>query len=174
MALCTRRVMIVEEFSNKYKVRLLTCDDINEIYELERKNILYYEFCPPFVTRQSILEDMEALPPGKSKDDKYYIGFFQEGRLVAVMDFIDGFPEKKIAFIGFFMVDVSFQKKRIGTEIIDDLCSYLRNLGYSSLRLAWVKGNPQSEGFWLKNSFRIIKETKSNFAETAILAERIL
>ncbi len=55
MALCTRRVMIVEEFSNKYKVRLLTCNDINEIYELERKNTLYYEFCPPFVTRQSIL-----------------------------------------------------------------------------------------------------------------------
>ena len=32
---------------------------------------------------------MRILPPGKSIEDKYYIGFYQEGKLIAVMDLID-------------------------------------------------------------------------------------
>ncbi len=42
------------------------------------------------------------------------------------------------------------------------------------VRLAWVKGNPQSECFWLKNKFTIIKETTSTVCNSVILAERKL
>lgn len=106
--------------------------------------------------------------------DKYYIGFYQKEKLIAVMDFIDGYPEKWIAYIGFFMTDLSIQNQGIGTEIMDNLCSYLTSLGYHSIQLDWVKGNSQSEYFWLKNKFLPIKETKSNVADQVILAERVL
>lgn len=75
------------------------------------------------------------MPPGKSIEDKYYIGFYQEGKLIAVMDLIDGYPEKRIVYIGFFMTDTSVQNQ--GTEIIDYLCRHLCTLGYESVRLAW-------------------------------------
>lgn len=71
----------IELFSDQYKVRKLTRQDIDEIYQLMSKNSLYYEYCPPFVTRESIREDM---------GDKYYVGFYQDKKLAAVMDLIDG------------------------------------------------------------------------------------
>ena len=136
--------MQVELLSDKYKVHILTNKNVDEIYDLLSKNILYYEYCPPFVTRQTIQEDMRILPPGKVIEDKYYIGFCQDGKLIAVMDLNDGYPEKLIVYIGFFMTDIS------------------------------VQGNPQSEHFWLKNGFTPLMETTSNVAEEVILAERIL
>lgn len=166
--------MQINFISNKYQLRRLTRENVDEIYELESQNALYFEHCPPFITKQGILEELEALPPGKSIQDKYYIGFYRENKLIAVMDFIDGYPEKEIAYIGLFMTDLSIQGKGIGTEIIDELCAYLAKSGYASVRLAWVKGNPQAEHFWLKNHFSPIKESKSNVADVVILAERVL
>lgn len=166
--------MQIELFSDKYKVHTLTGKNIDEIYHLLSQNVLYYEYCPPFVTRQAIVEDMRIVPHGKTIEDKYYIGFYQDGKLVAIMDLIDGYPEKHIVYIGFFMTDISVQNHGTGTEIIAYLCEHLCTLGYESIRLAWVKGNPQSEHFWLKNGFTPLMETTSNVADEVILAERKL
>lgn len=122
--------MQVELFSRKYKVHALSDKNIDEIYDLLSKNVLYYEYCPPFVTRQAIREDMRILPQGKAIEDKYYIGFYQDERLIAVMDLIDGYPEKQIVYIGFFMTDKLVQGRGIGTEIIEYLCRYLSRLGF--------------------------------------------
>ena len=72
------------------------------------------------------------------------------------------------------MTDVSMQNRGLGTEIINDLCKYLVGIEYHSVRLAWVKGNPQAEHFWTKNRFKPIAETRSNAADKVIAAERIL
>lgn len=64
----------VSRFSNRYLVRCMASDDIGEIYKLCRNNALYYRYCPPFVTEQSIADDMKALPPNKEDFDKYYVG----------------------------------------------------------------------------------------------------
>ncbi|MDD3796524.1 MAG: GNAT family N-acetyltransferase [Lachnospiraceae bacterium] len=166
--------MNIEAFSDRYKVRLLTEADAGAVFELCKNNTIYYKYCPPFVTVQSVLADMKALPPRKTAEDKYYIGFYEEKKLTAVMDFIDDYPEPKIAFIGFFMTDVSVQNKGLGTEIISCLCDYLTALSYSAVRLCWVKGNPQAEHFWMKNYFVPVSETKSSAADRVIMAERRL
>lgn len=104
--------MNITGFSKHYKVRLLNEKDIDVIYSLCSKNKLYYKYCPPFVTKESIKQDMQALPPHKELKDKYYIGYFDDDdKLVAVMDFIKEYPNNKTAFIGFFMIDISKQKK---------------------------------------------------------------
>lgn len=62
--------------------------DIEKIYAMASQNTLYYQYHPPFVTWQSILNDMSALPPGKTMADKFYIGFFDGAVLAAVVDMI--------------------------------------------------------------------------------------
>lgn len=62
-----------------YQVRRLGRDDVDAIYELCRENRIFYRYHEPFVTKESILDDMEALPPGKSREDKYYVGFLRAG-----------------------------------------------------------------------------------------------
>ena len=81
--------------SKKYKVRKLTKNDIDIIYDLSKDNKIFYEYHPPFVTKESI---------------------------------------------------------------INDLCESLRKLGFKSIRLGVDIGNPQSNHFWQKNNFKVIKE----------------
>lgn len=166
--------MNIDRFSKKYKTKKLSEADTYDVFSLCSKNKMYYEYCPPMVTEESIIEDMNALPPNIELKDKYYIGYFFEDKLIAVLDLIDGYPENKIAFIGFFMMDISLQKKGIGSNIISELCDYLKGKGFEIVRLAWAKGNPQSEHFWLKNKFIIIKETISTACNSVILGERKL
>ena len=166
--------MDIAGLSSKYDVKELGDSDIHDILNLCRENKLYYEYCPPMVTEESIKKDMTTLPPNTKISDKYYIGFYNEEKLIAVMDLIDGYPEQKIAYIGFFMTNVTIQKRGVGSEIISELCDYLKQKGFASIRLAWVKGNPQAEHFWLKNKFVILKETTSNVSDSVILAERCL
>lgn len=166
--------MDVSIFSARFTVRPLTPEDVETVYKLCAGNPLYYQHCPPAVTRVTILEDMAALPPGKTMEDKYYIGYFEAENLVAVMDFIDHYPKPSIAFIGFFMTDASTQGKGQGSAIIDELTSRLTALGYDSIRLGWVKTNPQAEHFWRKNGFVPILTTKNNGPYEVVVAEKKL
>ncbi|MDI6413974.1 GNAT family N-acetyltransferase [Solobacterium moorei] len=166
--------MDVSLLSDLYLVQMLGESDIESIYELCRKNALYYQYCPPFVSEESIICDMNALPPNKDMQDKYYIGYYDGERLVAVMDLIMNFPDEKTAFIGFFMTDVAIQNTGIGSRIIDDLCVYLAQIGISKVRLGWVKDNPQAEHFWHKNKFVETGDFYDTDKYTVIVARRYL
>ena len=145
--------MYVHDLSEKYSVRPMTDADIPQMLSLCRGNPLYYQYCPPFVTAQSLAEDLRALPPKKTMDDKYFAGYFDGERLVALLDLILGFPDEHTAFIGFFMTAASVQRGGVGSAIIAQLCAFLKSQGFQSVRLGWIKGNRQSESFWHKNGF---------------------
>ena len=95
----------ISSLSSTFSVRKLDETDIPWLYELCRGNPLFYRYHPPFVTKEDLKQDQQALPPGKTKDDKYYIGFFSGGQPMAVMDLILGYPQANTAFIGFFMME---------------------------------------------------------------------
>lgn len=152
--------MDIGKLSDCFYVRRLWEKDVEQIYFLSCGNTLFYEYHPPFVTRESILEDMEALPPGKSYEDKFYFGFFDGENLVAVMDLIQDFPEKRTVFIGLFMMDMQYQGKGIGSKIIHDCICCFRECGFEAVRLGVDIGNPQSFSFWRKNGFTTVSEGK--------------
>ena len=147
-------MMNYTDFSTDYTVQKLTSDDIPMVFDLCRKNPRFYEHCTPFVTPQSIRDDMVALPPRKTAADKYYLGYFDAAqRLVAVMDFIDHYPTEQSAFIGFFMMEKDLQGQGTGSRIIEELAGCLKRQNYRFIRLGYVDGNKQSESFWKKNQF---------------------
>lgn len=147
-------MMKVADLSESYTVRKLVLDDVPMIFGLCRKNPQFYEHCPPFVTPQSIRDDMAALPPRKTVADKYYLGYFDAAqRLVAVMDLINHYPTEQSAFIGFFMMEKDLQGQGIGSRIITELSGSLKRRGCKFIRLGYVDGNLQSEAFWKKNRF---------------------
>ena len=146
--------MELNRLSIKYRVKRIEKTDIPEVYMLCKSNPLYYEYCPPEVSIDSVKEELTALPKGKTLEDKYYLGFYENEILIAVMDLISKYPNEETAFIGFFMIDQQVQGKAIGTSIISEVCQYLKRIGFSYARLGYVKGNPQSEAFWIKNLFQ--------------------
>ena len=69
------------------------------------------------MTLQSIYDDMDALPPGRTVANKHYVGFWSGGELVAVLDLVEDYPREDTAMLGFFMMDARHQGDD-GTESV--------------------------------------------------------
>ncbi len=164
----------IAALSSKYSVRRLAADDLERVYVLSLANPLFFQYCPPFVTRESILEDMRALPPGMTSDDKYYVGFFRSGKLIAVMDLVTNYPDTQTAFIGLFMMEKSEQGRGIGSGIIGECARYFKSAGFRYIRLGFAKGDPQSEAFWRKNGFEPVGIEADNGTYTVVVMRRVL
>ena len=166
--------MEVQHLSDQYTIRDLLPADAEMIFEVLKNNTIFYKYHPPMVTVESIIEDMEALPPNKGYEDKHYIGFFHMDTLVAVMDLIEHYPQHGTALMGFFAMNAHLQGQGIGTAIISDSITYLAQLGFEKVRLGIDKGNPQSKAFWLKNGFAFTEEEYESDGSTILVMERIL
>lgn len=164
----------IKRLSGKYEVRKLEEADIGLVYGLSAGNPMFFQYCPPFVTKESILHDMKALPPGTSYEDKYYVGFFHEGRLLAVLDLIFHYPNEETAFIGLFMMRKESQGKGIGSAVITECFDFIKAQGYRFVRLGFAKGNPQSEAFWTKNGFAKTGVEAENENYTMVVMEKEL
>ena len=93
--------------------------------------------------------------------------------LIAVMDLVDGYPEKSTAFIGFFMMKKALQGQGLGSSIIEETAAYLKATGKTAIRLAIDKDNPQSNHFWNKNGFQVFKQVERG-GWTVLVAEKAL
>lgn len=164
--------MEIHHLSTKYAVKRLQEEDAEQVCQLEMGNPQYFVYCPPEPSIVSVIDDMRALPPGKTMEDKYYVGFFDGESLVAVMDLIFKYTEDHIAWIGLFMVDKAFQGKGIGSVIIEECIACLRKYGFHHVRLGYMKGNVQSRNFWMKNGFVETGEERVNDHGVVILMER--
>lgn len=164
----------IENLSKQYRVKKLADTDVAAVYALCKENPQYYQYCPPFVTEDSIRADMAALPPRKSVKDKYYLGFCEGDRLIAVMDLILGFPKEETAFVGFFMVNKEVQGKGVGTALMQEVYAYLKQCRFEFVRLGFAKGNPQSEHFWLKNGFERTGVEAQNEGYVVVVLEKDL
>lgn len=158
----------IKSLSDAFTVRKLDSSDSDLIYSLCADNLIFYRYHPPFVTRESILQDMVALPPGKDISDKFYVGFFDAEALVAVLDLILDYPEKGTDFIGFFMMNANLQGRGAGSKIIQECLAFLKTTGCRKVRLGVDQGNPQSSAFWQKNGFHVISEAQYILMEQEI------
>ena len=144
--------MEMASLSGEYTVKPITEADIPAVLRLQESNPLFFRHCPPPPTADAVREDMDALPPGKCPEDKYFAGFWQGNALVAVLDLVLGYPDSQTAFLGLLMLDAAYQGRGIGSRILEGVLQSLKP-SFSFVRLGYAKGNPQSERFWHKNGF---------------------
>lgn len=164
----------IDALSAHFSVRRLFAPDAEIVCALAEKNTTYYRYHDSAPTRESYLEGLSALPPGAAATDKYYLGFFDGNRLVALLDLVLGYPNRDTAFIGLFMLEQAYQGKGVGSAIISDYAAYLKRGGFAKLRLAVDQGNPQSLGFWTKNGFTLTGEIYPNDFSAYLPMERLL
>lgn len=150
----------IKKLSKKYDVRKLNSDDVQMIYVFCKRNTQYYEYCGKELSMKLIENDLEITPPGIPIEQKYYIGFFDNDKLAAIMDLEDGYPNCDYVYIGFFMMDFELQGRGIGSMIISEALEYLHEQGFEKSQLGIDKDNPQSNHFWRKNGFEIIREAE--------------
>lgn len=165
--------MDISHLSKKYQIQRITEENIYEVLEVCLENPHFYKHCPPMATYESLCRDLKNLPPRKTMEDKFYIGFYDEAKLVAVMDLILGYPNNQTIFIGFFMMNKKYQGKGIGSQIIKDVLEYFVS-DYKYVRLGYILGNKESEGFWLKNQFQPTGVVVKDMPYSIVVVERKL
>ena len=167
------RVTEIDKLSKTYDVRKLSEADMEMLYAFCSGNPKFYDYCGMDVSVELIERDMKEAPPGIPMEQKHYIGFFENEKLVAIMDLIDGYPCNSCAYIGLFMMNSEMQGRGIGSSIVLEVFDYLKEQGMESCRLAINKFNPQSNHFWRKHGFEIIKEMEIEVGPV-FLAEKVL
>lgn len=70
-------------------------------------------------------------------------------------------PEKKEIFLNSIQIDEQFQRRGIGTEVINWLLEEARKHNLDFIRCIVQKNNIHSRIFFEKNKFRFVKENKS-------------
>lgn len=163
----------IEKLSGAYTIRRLTDADVPMLYAWMLRNDQYFRYCGGSTTPERVRQDLTLCPPGTTPAQKHYVGFFDADTLVAVMDLIDGYPDADTAFIGFFMMNKDLQGQGTGTAIVREVLAALRALGYTAVRLGIDKENPQSDHFWRKNGFTVLREAAQERG-IVLLAERRL
>ena len=163
----------LSKLSTQYHVRPVHDADADAILAFCLQNDQYYRYCGKQPSRELILHDLRITPPNTSADAKYYVGLYDGEILVAILDLIDGYPDSETAFIGFFMMNRQLQGRQIGTRIIQELCLYLKETGLKRVLLGIDKDNPQSNAFWAKNGFSVIREVEQEEG-TILVAEKNL
>ncbi|KRN98283.1 GNAT family N-acetyltransferase [Companilactobacillus kimchiensis] len=166
--------MDIKNFSTKYQVKQLDSSDVNKVFALVQNNSNFFNYCPPQPTRHSILEDMQILPANKTADDKFYLGFFDDQQLVAVMDLVTKYPDDQTAWMGLFIVDAKYQNKGVGSAIISEVTQVLHQSDLKKIELAYPRGNAQSEHFLLKNAFVKTGQEVSEAGYTVVVMERAI
>ena len=163
----------ISMLSVRFDVRRLHDSDADSILKLCEGNTQFYRYCKARPSKEQVLKDLHITPPGIDLSDKYYLGFYREGTLAAVMDLIDGYPEPDEAFIGFFMMKKELQGQQIGSAIIGETAAYLKTVGKTAILLGIDKENPQSVHFWKKNGFIVITEVDQG-GWTILVAKKTL
>lgn len=146
--------MNINHLSQDYIVKKLEESDVEEIYQLQLSNPFFFACRKETINKDQILNDLKLTPSGFSLEDKYFIGFYNDNELVAIMDFLLGFPTADTIMLGLFMIDNKYSNQGVGSKIITDAFDYFKILGYKKIRIGIDKNNPQSNHFWHKIGFR--------------------
>ncbi len=144
----------VQILSTEYKVQSLREEDISDVYRLFKSNERYYKYLENVPTMESLTEVITKLPgTAEGTVNKHFVGFYDKGKLIAVLDLTVGYPENDDAFIGWFMVDGELQRTGIGSRIFADIRAAMKAQGYDYLSLHCNRDYAEAIAFWKAQGF---------------------
>lgn len=105
------------------------------------------------VATTTALDVQEQGPPGVDSARKHVLGFWREGRLVGMMDLIEGFPADDEWYVGLLVLLPSERNRGGGRAIWTAVEIRVREAGCSVVRLVVQEQNPRAAHFWTSLGF---------------------
>lgn len=159
----------LEYSSDVYKIRFLSEKDIPEAFELCRENADYYELRKTIPSEENLRFVWKDIPQDADQEAKFFVGYYLDGELVAVLDMLVPYPLPSLACINWFMVKKGLQKIGIGSRIIEELLFFLMENGIEYVRLDTIEEDTNAMQFWRSNGFYpTMKETRMDAASNHI------
>lgn len=114
------------------------------------------------VTRETLIEDLAALPPGVSRENKHFYLYTDGERPAALLDLVLHYPDEDTFYIGLLMVDGNKHRAGIGSLVYQELEAEMQAQGYCRARLGILEQNQKAWSFWSKMGFRKIRTVVSS------------
>lgn len=164
----------LQDKCSEYKIKKLTEQDCLDIFNLYNSNPDYFnivEARPPNL--KDCMNDLMECPPNFLQEKKFFIGFYKEEQLFAVVDYLLGYPDEDIFYIGLYMIEGRNRAKGYGRTLVSDIIDVVINEGYKKLRLGVVSENLNAVNFWTRNGLKEIKRVPRK-RDNGTVAEVIL
>ena len=161
----------IKAFSSEYDVRRITENDISAVYKLCRENKHFFRYLGRVATKESLTEVISNVSDS-SKSGKYFVGFWDDDKLIAIADIIVGYPESNNAFIGWYVVEGNMQRQGIGSQIFADIRANLKTIGIDYISLGCVKENEVAMMFWQNLGFTLTNDEKQVGKHTVVTYEK--
>ena len=129
-------------------------EHLRDIYRLITGN---EEFLKSTQAHEQTMEECEealvARPPQVTAENKHFLVIYENGECVALLDYLEGYPEKETAYIGLFIVVASKHGNGIGRKINDAFMRSAQCCGYRNIKLGCHRRNESGYWFWRKNRY---------------------
>lgn len=145
----------------EYSICKISEEHIGDVMGLMKSNEYFYSVTQKHdVCREDCIADLTAVPPGIDLSKKTYVALYEKNRCIAVLDFIEGFPEENIGYLGLFMLDKEVQGKGVGKDIFSKLFEVSTKKGFEIIELACYETNKKGLSFWSKMGFCEVRKSK--------------
>lgn len=174
--------MLLDDFKQRVKLEHLEVKDNNydDILNLYIGNEAFARLSNNYpITMDSVLRDVENVPPFKDINHKHFISIYNiHNELAAVLDIIDEYSfqnknNKNAIWIGLLEVDINKHGMGLGSLIINALFDVCKNNGKTTVQIGVIKNNVMALEFWNKFGFKVFKEV-NNGEYDLILMEKFI
>ena len=144
-----------------YRVEPITQENISRVQTLLESNPEYFHATQSHpVSRADCMADISALPPGKTMSDKSYLLLSDSIGDLAVIDFIEQYPNDRSGYLGFFILSGERHNQGIGQTLLGIVEKTAQQCGLSRIELACFASNKPGLRFWAKEGYQLIRTSK--------------
>jgi GNAT superfamily N-acetyltransferase len=135
-----------------FVVRPLLAADVPVLQVLFDEDPEYFEING----RTFPVEEMRtALPPGRTFDDKFTYVLEREGRAEGMIDFVRGYPEPHVWYLGFIFLSKRVRGNGQGRRCLRALYDWVCAQGGTVLRLGVVETNAKARHLYATEGFEL-------------------
>jgi GNAT superfamily N-acetyltransferase len=98
---------------------------------------------------------LEARPSDVSPERKHVIGIERNGRLVAIVDLLEGYPREGEWYVGLLLILPEERNRGLGRAVWNAMEAWMRSGGARVLRLIAQEQNPDAARFWKGVGFSV-------------------
>ena len=136
----------------------------------------YYQIEKLTPTKEYLINDMHA-PDCFDQNDHVVYKVFDDDSLVSIIDYQKGYRYSMLhdddnIWIGLFLVDENYQRKGLGTKIINQFIEKWQSQ-YKSIQLACIKDNQKGLAFWHSLGFEKIGCSKYRDLDVIVLQRNL-
>lgn len=150
------------KLSDTYDVELIGEGNYEDVLELYKDNMQYFEQFGITPTIETVRQDAERCPKDCDPANRYFV-VLRDPDVVGAARIYLHYPRQDAVWIDFIMIPSDMQGFSYGSEMLRDMLDAFTDCGFMWAEAGYVKGNRQAEKFWHRNWFvDLMTETRED------------